>query len=232
MLPAASVALEKRAALLDETGREAWSSGTASCRALYYNFCQGWVWVWSYWRPGDRFGTAFSSCCPVGESAHQLKDMFLYASTGSPSGYGLTGTIDVWTADAHNCPSGAALRSTPMLPHAGWNSVDWSPPVDVSGGGFVITYTLASGTRSDPVGFVTDHPSAGPTGPAACGTCFPSTRITRSYYYGRGSDTYCPGIVLFDGVCEAELLMDCAMTCTPPVNVASRTWGQIKGLYR
>jgi hypothetical protein len=226
-----SVALEKRVSLLNDTEHDTWTRGTTPCRVTYFNICTGWIWVWGSWSPGDQLGTAFSSCCPGGYGFHQLLDAELYAATGSPSGYGFTGTLDVWTADANRCPSGPALRSQPFLPVTGWNFVDWSSsPVDVSAGDFIITYTLANATLSDPVTIATDHPAMGPTGPAACGSCFPTTRVPNSFLYVNTGTTYCPGATLFDGSCDAEFLLDCDLMCATPVQQTS--WGQIKNLYQ
>ncbi|MGQ0722227.1 MAG: hypothetical protein ACT4PE_11760 [Candidatus Eiseniibacteriota bacterium] len=226
-----SVALEKRVSLLDDSERDEWSRGTTPCRVIYYNTCQGWIWVWGSWNPGDQFGTHFTSCCPGGYGFHQLLATTFLVGTQSPSGYGFTGSIDVWAADGQGCPTGPALRSTPYLPISGFQTIDWSSsPIDVSGGDFVVTYTIANATLPDQVTFATDHPAVGPTGVAACGNCFPNTRVTRSFYYGTTSAPYCPGSSLFDGVCNAEFMIDVDLACATPVTQTS--WGQIKGLYR
>jgi hypothetical protein len=227
-----SVALEKRVSLLDDSDHDTWSRGTTPCRVIYYNTCQGWIWVWGQWTPGDRFGTAFSACCPGGYGFHQLLAATFYVGTGAPSGYGLTGTFDVWAADAQNCPTGPSLVSTPFLPASGWNQVDWSGnPINVSGGDFVITYTMPIVAIGNPLTFATDHPAVGPTGVAACGTCYPTTRVARSLYYGTVPSTYCPGATFYDGICDAELLLDCDLMCNTTA-VQPTSWGQIKNLYQ
>ena len=40
----------------------------------------------------------------------------------------------------------------------------------------------------------------------------------------------CPGTVLFDGFCDAELAWEIAVTY--PVSVEEQSWGGIKALYR
>jgi hypothetical protein len=225
-----SIALEKRVSLLDDSEHDSWSRGTTPCRVIYYNTCQGWIWVWG-WSPNDRFGTVFTPCCPGGFGFHQLLATSFFVGTQSPSGYGFTGSIDVWNSDAQGCPTGPSLRSTPYLPVSGWQMIDWSSnPVNVSGGDFIVTYTMANATLPDQVTFGTDHPAAGPTGVAACGNCFSSGRVSRSFYYGPTTAPYCPGSALFDTVCNAEFLLDVDLQCATPVQQTS--WGQIKGLYR
>jgi hypothetical protein len=227
-----SMALEKRSVRMADGGHESWSRGTTPCTVTYYNTCTGWIWVWSGWLQGDRLGTAFSACCPSGQNVHQLTAAWIFAATGSPSGYGFTGSLDVWSADAQECPTGPALHSQPFLPLSGWNGFDWSlAPIDVSGGNFAITYTLAPGAAfPDPVSFSTDHPEAGPTGGPAAGTCYPTSRVVHSYWYGTAASPYCPGSKLSDALADAEFLLDCDMICATPVQTSS--WGQIKGLYR
>ena len=60
-------ALEKTVARMPhDTRPDNWSVGT-TCSVRYYNFCTGWVWVWSGWGEGDVFGVCFDNCCaPAG----------------------------------------------------------------------------------------------------------------------------------------------------------------------
>lgn len=226
-----SAALEKTTARISDEHPDDWSRASTSCQVVYYNICTGWIWVWSSWTAEDRLGTWFSSCCPGGFGNHQLIDTFVYFPQGSPSGYGFTGTMDVFTADAQGCPTGAPLESSPFLPTSGWNSVSWAAnPVDVSAGDFVVALTTGNTTIGNPMQIATDHPTAGPTGPPACGTCFPTTRTARSFYYGTPSSPICPGSSLSDGLCDAAFLWDVDVSCATAVETQS--WGKIKDLYR
>jgi hypothetical protein len=226
-----SGALEKVSVPGPDGARDGWVRATTSCQVAYYNQCNGWVWVWRGWEETETLGVRFSPCCPGGFGAHQLMDAFLFFQTGAPSGYGFTGTLDVWTADGQGCPTGPPLRSSPFLPATGTNHVDYSAnPVDLSAGDFVLTITTGNYTVGNPLGVVTDHPAAGATGPAACGLCYPTTRAVRSFYFGTAASPLCPGETLDDLLCSAELLWDVDLVCATPVE--GRSWGRIKELYR
>jgi hypothetical protein len=97
---------------------------------------------------------------------------------------------------------------------------------------FIVAYQFASDLgRPNPLGIGGDHPAAGPTGPQACGACYPTTRVNHSYYYGTASSPLCPGSVFFnDGVCDSQLLMDASQIRF--LSVEDRSWGTIKHLYR
>jgi hypothetical protein len=229
----AGTALEKTSVRFTDEPREDWNRASTSCQVAYYNLCNGWIWVWSGWDAGDTFGVWFSGCCPGGFGTRSLLDTFLFFQQEAPSGYGFTGTLDVWNADGQGCPVAPPLRSTPFLPTSNWNQVSFAgSPVDVSAGDFVITVTTGNYTIGNPSGIASDHPAAGSTGPAACGLCYPTTRATRSFYYGSSSGPFlCPGSPLFDNVCNAELLWDVDIRCSTTA-VDGRSWGQIKKLYR
>ena len=100
-------------------------------------------------------------------------------------------------------------------------------------GPVVVTYT--NGPFPSNHGIATDHPAAGPTGPQACGLCFPSTRSTHTFLYGTPASPLCPGEPLNDGVCDAELLgwsVTYACVHDGPDAVEQASWGAIKNLYR
>ncbi|GJM43897.1 MAG: hypothetical protein DHS20C21_07390 [Gemmatimonadota bacterium] len=223
-LPA--LALEKaELPMTDDRGWGGWDAGT-TCSVSYYNDCTGWLWVWDGWEDRDVLGITYDPCC---EGA-VLEATSTYFWTGAHPGYGFTGTIEVSTADSDGCPM-TLLAQTPFLPLSGATLHNWGVTVP---GPVVVTITLGN-TRGDPSyrpGIPSDHPAAGPTGPAACGFCYPTDRVTHSFYYGNnGTGRSCPGQPLFDGVCNAEWLMwSASFTC--PVSIEGSSWGAIKNLYR
>lgn len=218
-------ALEKTAVRMSADDRlDDWNAGT-SCTIAYYNFCTGWVWIWSGWSSGDKVGVGFDNCCESNSAT--LTGGALFAWTGAPAGYGFTGTIEVTDSDANLC-KGATVAAQPYLPVSGWNSYAWGVQV---GANFVIQVTHGQSALPNPTAYATDHPAAGPTGPVACGTCYPTTRANHSFYYGTAASPLCPGSSLNDGVCDAQLLFSAALVCKP-VSVEEETWGGIKSLYR
>jgi hypothetical protein len=211
---------------------EAWSSGPLNTIA-YYNTCTGWIWTWSGFQPGERIGVYYETQ-PIFEFNHFLETSSHFVFSGAPSGYGYTGTLEIRTADAAQCP-GPVRASQPWLPVAGWNEITWNHGLPPQGPlGYDILYTMGPGVGS-PLSFATDHPAAGPTGPPACGTCYPSTRVTRSYFFGTESSPLCPGTRFDDSVCPAELLWEIAGHIIPakgPVSIESTSWANIKAMYR
>jgi hypothetical protein len=230
LLVSDAAALEKRAARAPLDRESEWRSGTETCTIGYYNACTGWVWIWSSWSPEDRIGVHFNTCCSDTTTGNLLTG-WMFVETGSPMGYGFTGTVDVWNADMDGCPTGNPITSSTLLPISGWNEIDYA----ATGGvvvpdSFSFTFTTGPGP-TNPLALVTDHPAAGPTGPQACGTCFPVDRVTRTFYLGTPASPLCPGSVLFDGICDAEMLWDVGLSCIV-VSVDQTSWSEIKALYR
>jgi hypothetical protein len=226
-LATSSMALEKRSALSIDTADD-WNAGT-TCSINYSNTCTGWVWIWSGFGDGGRLGTVYNTCCSPGEST-ALAGSTVFALSGPPAGYGYTGTIAVHAVDANDCPVGAAIASQPFLPGSSaaqpvaWGNV--SVPNE-----FAIVLTAAEPAGApNPAVFGTDHPATGPTGPQACGSCYPLGRVNHSFAYGTTGSPICPGSTFFDGVCDAQLIWRADLICS--VSVEPSTWGSIKGLYR
>lgn len=218
-------ALEHVSARMPDPERsDAWNAG-ATCTLQYYNICTGWIWIFSGLGGRDRIGVCYDTCC---EGSATLLSSWMYVSSGSPTGYGFTGTISVSAVDANCCPAGLPLATQAFLPVTGWNPHIWSAQVPAS---FLIQAEFGP-SYGNPVGIVADHPAAAAGGPPACGTCYPTTRGNHSYYYGiGGQDELCPPRVMWnDGVCDVQFLWDCDLIC--PVSVEPRSWGSIKSLYR
>jgi hypothetical protein len=218
------LALEKSVARMTDDTRGDWNAGT-TCSVAYYNTCQGWVWVWSGWSPNDRLGVCFENCCLPNHGF--VMSNWTYVWTAAPGGYGYTGTVATFDADANCCPVEPPLEAQAFLPVSGWNQYLWNSKI--SGDRFVVAATVGPAS-GNPTVFPTDHPAAGPTGSAACGTCYPLDRNPYTYYYGTSISPLCPGSPLNDGVCDAALFFDAQMSCV--VSVEEASWGSIKNLYR
>jgi hypothetical protein len=208
----------------DDDPRGAWNAGT-SCTVAYYNVCTGWTWGWSTWGEGDILGVCFDPCCDPGAT---LLASWHLVGFGAPPGYGYTGSVEVYAADANCCPTGPRIQGQPWLPAEGFNHLSWAVPVPAP---FVLVATFP-GPRHNPAALLTDRASAGPTGPDPCGTCYPSDRIIHTFYYGTTDTPWCPGVTLHDPdlACDVELIWSAAMACAVPVE--QRGWGAIKALYR
>jgi hypothetical protein len=225
-LATSGMALEKRSAPMIDSADD-WNAG-ATCSINYSNTCTGWVWVWNGFGNGGRLGTVYNTCCGAGESSTLLGST-VFALSGPPPGYGYTGSIEVRAVDANDCPVGAAIASQPFLPgSAQAQPVVWgSVPVPNE---FAIVLVMAEPGAPNPAIIGTDHPAAGPTGPQACGSCYPLSRVNHTFAYGTAASPVCPGSTFFDGVCDAQLIWRADLACI--VSVEPSSWGSIKGLYR
>jgi hypothetical protein len=224
---ASGFALERRTARLT-ADLDGWSSAS-TCTIQYYNICTGWVWILSGFGPSNVFGVV-NDRCPCNGTESLLTTQTL-TWTGAPAGYGFTGTMGVFNVDANNCPSGAAIQSQPWLPtgSASYQLVNWNAVV--ANPKFCLLYTTGPAS-SNPFGIACEHPAAGPTGPAACGSCYPTSRVNHSFDYGTVSGPLCPPASFFnDGsACDAQIIVAEGLTCQ--VAVEPQTWGNIKNLYR
>ena len=227
-LPGASMALERTAVPLDQRGAfEDWNAG-ATCTVSYYNNCTGWIWTWGSWEDGDVVGVLFDACSESGSATLMATNVYAWRGAICNIDRGYTGLISIQEIDDHGCP-GNALASQPFLPCDGDNVALWDLTVS---GAILLTVEQRSyyGSRI-PTWYATDHPSAGPTGPQACGLCYPADRVTRSFMFGTATSPLCPGSPLYDGVCNAEFFRWSAAFITP-LAVETTRWSQIKALYR
>jgi len=229
LLSSYASALEKYTVRADDSRIDSWSAG-ATCRVSYYNICTGWVWCWGGFPDKSRFGMVVDQCCPKGSTASILSTSFFLCDEAHV-GYGFTGTIAVHAVDANNCPIGAPIAVQNYCPI-------WTGPTPfsvVSWGGVEVPQTFAIVVTTalwyNPATYGSDRPAAGPTGPQACGVCYPANRATRSFNYGTVSNPLCPGSTFNDSVCDANLFWDIDLVCGT-VSVDPASWGQIKGLYR
>jgi hypothetical protein len=221
----AAQALERTLARAPDREGEEWASA-GTCTVRYYNICTGWIWVWSGWFDDERIGTVYDRCCQ--QAVLTLTSHLTFS--GIPAGWGFTGTIGVYAADASDCPTGPPLAVRPWCPpvRSGWNTHAWSVAVPPA---FVVQVAWGAPSQfTNSTGLASDRSAAGPTGPQPCGTCFPTSRTTRSYQFGAQGAPYCPGHRLSDGTCDVEWLIDGQLFC--PVHTEDRSWGAIKSLYR
>lgn len=216
-------ALERASAVLDDATADPWRNcATATIR--YYNTCTGWIWILSGFQAADRFGVAFD----VGWGHGILCATSHFYWSGAPAGWGFTGTMALHDVDDNDCPVGMPLDTQAHLPTTGWMRHEWGWGVGFDRPRILLLVTLGPG-GDPPIHVATDHPAAVAGGPPACGTCYPTTRQNRSWYYG--TDVSCPPATLFhDPVCDAQLLWEAEVSFVDPVEPAS--WARVKSLYR
>lgn len=155
-----------------------------------------------------------------------LASTWHYAHVGAPGGWGFTGSLDVRVVDESECLAGIPLQTQPFLPVTGWLQVSWDQLVPSR---FALVATASRPNR--PWYLALDHPAAGPDGVPACGSCYPASRVNRSFFWGTPTNPLCPPRALFfDGVCDAQLVWGLAFSAIDAVEPL--TWGRIKTLYR
>jgi hypothetical protein len=229
-LASSSFALEKRV-VRNTVDPDGWSSA-ATCQSTYFNICTGWLWVWSGFPANERVGVTNDRCC-TGDPTPVLAQTQQYQLTATPPGYGFTGTIAVHNADALRCPVGAPLASQPWISDGNDTSIsiqvkNWNVVIPAT---FALVWTFGPAS-GNPTEIITEHPLAGPTGPVACGTCYPTSRVNHTFDWGSVSAPGCPGSTFADGSgCDAQIcVFEFVDGCT--IAVEPQTWGNIKNLYR
>jgi hypothetical protein len=220
-------ALEKQSMRVPDFDREGWNA-SATTTLRYYNTCTGWMWFWTGWRGGEQVGVRFD----IGAEGGLLSSTsILYPPGlgGAFCGYGFTGTISI--LEAPGCGPPLALQPYCPITHSSWAWLTWEWAGLSVPSSFVLSITFGTPRNfTDSRPLISDHPAAGPTGPQACGVCFPTSRAAHSRYYGQDG-AYCPsGVGLNDGVCDAEFLVEASVQRT--VSVREESWGGIKALYR
>ncbi len=216
-------ALEK-VAVPDAETAEDWSAGT-TCTVSYWNVCTGWLWNWTGFGDDAQVGVVFD--LPGSGTTYLLQA--LLDVIGAPGGRGFTGTLSAYAADANDCPTGPALATAVFLPSVRNQVVPFSG--EIVPNKFVLVANLQENEGiPSPAGMLSEHPAAGPTGPQACGICYPMDRVNRSFFYGTTGSPLCPGDVFNDGVCDAQLIWTAYLNC--PLPTVDSSWGSIKNLYR
>jgi hypothetical protein len=227
-LASASIALKKTAVRATDIERaEGWNVQT-ECTVAYCNYCTGWMWAWSGWGPNEIIGVCYDCCCTNPDSTARLNITWELVRSTAPAGYGFTGIIEVWDPvnTVIDCCPVVPLAGAPFHFRSGWNGHYWGMAVPCL---FVVTVTFGPGLGT-PSAMLSDRPAGGPTGPQACGYCYPHVRTCHSFYYGTPMSPLCPGSSLTDGVCCAEWVWDVWLFCD--VAVKDDSWGNIKALYR
>lgn len=217
-------ALERRAARVGNVDGEPWTSAS-TCAITYYNYCNGWLWGWSGFPSGGRVGVQFDGC---GEGA-ELRQTGEYMFGGIPFGYSYVGSMRIYATDADGCPMGAPLATWTRRFHdsapGSWWVQSWHHLRVPS------SFALVWEGGIPGVGFLSDHPGRGPTGPEACGLCYPVTRQNHSFVWGPPSAP-CPGAPLNhgDSACDAQLLWYATLSASTATEPS--TWARVKAMYR
>ncbi len=203
-----------------------------TCTIVYYNFCSGWIWLWSDWNAGDQVGVTFDlpTDCSWGNNIYYFCNIgsFWYWRYTAP-GYGFTITYDLYETDASGCLSGSSHGSSTMDPVERWNftgglgcAYDVVPAVTATWDQGTLPYAATDNNAS--------NLNAGPACISDPGT--PGTG-TSLQYAAAGSTVYCPPIAFADGVGYVDLIMASFFSCACyPDATKDASWGEIKSLFQ
>ena len=202
--------------------------GTGPCTLVYYNFCSGWIWIWSGFNAGDEIGVAFDlpadcgklpgeHCCHTGH--------FWYWRYTSP-GYGFTVTYNLYETDAQVCLLGASVGSAVLDPIERWNYT--AGLGCVSGDVAALTATFDKGTL--PYAATDNNASNLNAGPACITDPGTPGLGTSLQWVVAGTTVYCPPAAFADGVGYTDLAMQAYFECGSATEDAS--WGEIKSLFQ
>jgi len=227
LLAAPAPAMEKAAVRASDLDGSEWTTAE-TFTISYYNGCTGWYWLWGGWDFREQVGVVFE--VPSGGAV--LETTTHYVVDAAPGGYGYSGFIEVYASDSNDCPTGPPLAQLSWLPTGGWQG-HWET---VTWGGvsvpqrFIVAVSFGTFFGGVYERLVSDHPAAGPTGPAACGLCYPTARQVRSFYYGTTISPLCPGETIHDEACDVEFLWVALLSGVTSLEPTS--WAGIKTLYR
>ena len=188
----ADVPAEKRAER-DGIASPGGSEGAAGiCTIIYYNYCSGWIWLWSpfraggerdyYWQIGVVFDLPEDCGKEPDEECTNLQFWWYWRYT--IPGYYFTLDYHLWELDDQWCKTGAAIGS--ILgddPIERWNSY---PGMGSTNADYVAI--TASSFYCCPY-WVTDAPARNANAPGACNGCpgpGPAPRLARR---GRAAST-------------------------------------------
>ncbi len=229
--PVAALALE-RAPGVAATDPEPWPA-SAGCgqRMSYFNLCAGTYLHWPDLPEGTRFGFRHrvNPFCPN----PIIEGTYITTLAAVPTGYGLTGLIEIVGLDNQGYPTGPPLATQPFIaddPAGVWVHHTW-PGVLVPHH-FAVIYTV--GPTPNPLAPLTDKPTD-------LVPCLGERVTGHSYFFGTAESPEWPGTLITEGGYPAELwgsVDGWHLTPAEPVwhtsagETETSTWGRIKAMHR
>lgn len=222
--------IAERAGAADQPPASQTLSG-GNCTVIYYNFCSGWIWLWSGFQAGDVIGVSFDlpgDCCWYGGACFHGGHFWYWRYT-QPA-YGFTITYNLYDTDAGGCLTGESHGSATLDPVERWNFTGEIGAVHSE-----ITAITATWDRGTLPYAVTDNNAsnlnAGPVCNLDAGT--PGTGSSLQYV-AAGTTVYCPPAAFADGVGYTDLLVAGYFwyLCSCDIATEDASWGEIKSLFQ
>jgi hypothetical protein len=203
------------------------------CTVGYYNYCAGWVYVWSGWSPSDVVGVEFNAeDCPGYGGPDECRTFafaWIYIWDSYPT-YGFTASAGCARQDVVHGHLGEITHLEP--PHEwypGWALVDLGG-CHVGPNGIVIMHWDYGQYPSFPTDARPLNCNPGDGSPP-CMTC-PQPHHT--YYYGSLATGNFSGSPFMAGVyfpSGNDWMLDVIWVCVGPTAVEPSSWGNIKSMY-
>jgi hypothetical protein len=221
----------KTLAQVGDVDRDAAPWGSVDfCTLSYYNYCSGWVYVWSGWSPSDVIGIEIhtAECGPKALECRTLAAAWIYMVDSYPT-YGFTaaGGCARW-GDQPGHLGEVTYLEDPHEWYTGWNLVDMAN-CHIGEDGYTIVHWVNAG----PMATYTDarplncNPG---DGSPPCMTC---PQPWRSWYFGT-LDYQFSGSPFYAGYyfpTGNDLFWDIIVSCIGPTAVQPSSWGNIKAIY-
>ncbi|MFN0150675.1 MAG: hypothetical protein ACKVU1_08190 [bacterium] len=196
------------------------TNGTAA-NYRWYNVCSGYIWIFSALSQGEGFGVRFGGASqPAVNGDNDVKRGITYWRN-VVANYGQT--VDIYLdADSNGdgCPEANLASDLNLDPGLRWNCSDFGVSIPCGDTNVVLRGVHDGGAA----------PTIASDGPFTA-TCDPNAP-NQSFYYGINGSA-CLSWVGPDGTFDNFLFWLVLDTSAPCVNATeSKSWGEVKGLYR
>jgi hypothetical protein len=191
----------------------------------WYNFCSGYIWLYSAWVAGDEVGQEFNStdAMPCVAPGNIVKRTITYFRNTVPN---YNQFVDVLlnadNAPGDGCPDAIIAADLSLDPALRWNCSNFGTAIPAGVSALVVSQRHHGGTGPT---FATDGArGAGPAHQVQC-----PLPVPHSFYYGVGR-TQCLGIIGPLGTYDnwpIWLVVDNGV-----ISTENTSWGKIKGLYQ
>jgi len=200
------------------------STNGSAANYKWYNLCAGYIWIYTAWGAGDAVGTQFGGVDqPQVNGDNDVKRTITYFRNVVPA---YNQTVDVFVdvdANLDGCidnPGSPLLSDLNLDPGLRWNCSDFNANIPCDVNGLIVRLQHDGGAAPT---FATDG--------ARQERC-PYTAPQKSWYYGVNGST-CLQLVGPDGSFDNWVLWLVLDTSEPCINATeSKSWGEVKGLYR
>ncbi|MFH1277736.1 MAG: hypothetical protein ABIK65_05105 [Candidatus Eisenbacteria bacterium] len=202
---------------------------TGVCSIVYYNYCSGWIWIYSGFAAGDEAGVAYDLPVDCGKLPGETctNTHFWWYWRYTAPGYGFTVTYNLYNLDGQLCKILPSLGTSTSDPVERWNLEAGLGAVgSITSDDAAIIATYNAGTLPY---LATDNNGKNYQAPLACPAY--SVGGMHGMYWGGALTQYCPPQYFGDGYGAVEILADAGFDCQP-TSTEDASWTGVKSLFR